>query len=145
MDNTVLKNITKGWEDQKAIVMAGEELSLSKLQELVKDTYKALYELRENTLVPKEICNVLLAMNSFVGMAFEMEEQRETMGCCFAEEIMYIEQALGRGFLGEGFKHEYPTLEMTDIVGNSYVMDFEKDRIESYINALRRDIAQKPN
>ena len=140
--NTSLKQLIQDWDKQTDKVFDLEKLDLSEMQTIIKDTYKVLYELCKEELVPKETVKLFLVMDDFLYFASVMEENELGKGYYCWEEIKYIVDSLKEGFFKSEYPKAYPVMLVTDIADNGYLFDLEKDKIEGYVLAVRETAHQ---
>lgn len=138
METTALKHLTKQWDDIICGVLHLQELSLSKTQRLLKDTYRALTAFHKEELVPKEISKILLRMEEFLYFASLMEEKEKGKSFYHWEELNYVVNALKKGFFDAEYACDYPKLIVTDVLDNEFLIDLEKDRMECLVTLVQK-------
>lgn len=135
--------LIKEWKDMISVVMSLEELSLPKIQELLKETYRILTVFHKSELVPKQISELFLEMENFLYFTSLMEEKEKNTGFYHWQEVFCIVKALEKGFFEGKYRCDFPKLIITDILDNDFLFDFGSDNIEGYIVAFNEVKAQE--
>ena len=77
MNTGFINAIVDEWCEMTNIVLDLKELSFSKIQNLLKETYEILTEYHKEKLIPKEISKLLLEVDSFLYFTSLMEENEK--------------------------------------------------------------------
>ena len=138
MEAFVLDQIIEDWNKAIYTVLHLEDLSLRRLQNLLKETYEALTAYHRETMVPKEMAAILLNMEDFLHFAAMMEENEKGPGYYYWEELFCLITEMKSGFLTGEYACAYPQIKVADCVDNEFLLDLEQDSLEWYITAFRR-------
>ena len=123
MEYKALEQIANEWQQMTSTVMDLQDISLSEIQGLLKDTYQALTAFHNDVLIPKEVCKILLEMEDFLYFASLMEEKEVGESFYHWREIFVISTALKTGFLEGKYECEFPHLQVCDDKENVHIID----------------------
>lgn len=137
MEYKSLHLIKIGWDDMTGTVMDLEEISLTKMQFLLNETFKALISCHKSELVPKEICNIFLSVEDFINITSIIESAEKEEGFYHCLEFRIIINALREGFFSNADVYDYPRLHTSCLSPKSHKFDFEKDTLEDYFSSLK--------
>lgn len=112
------------------LALSMEEISLSEMQELLKDTYYALTKIHKDELIPKDACKMLLAIDEFLYFASMTEDSNGSLTSRQYQNIFHIVSALKEGFFNGEYEEPFPKLKTSDFNQNEIVIDFETDIFE---------------
>lgn len=108
-----------------------EKFSLSEMQILLSDTYKALRTHHKENVAPKEVSNILLEMYEFLYFTSLMEEKEVGVNFYQYQYISSIVAALRKGFFEADYRCEFPELKILDKNNNEFIINFENDIFEN--------------
>ena len=131
MKNKELKQIAYNWKSMTDTVLDLEKFSLSEMQILLSDTYKALRTYHKENVAPKEVSNILLEMYEFLYFTSLMEEKEVGVNFYQYQYISSIVAALRKGFFEADYRCEFPELKILDKNNNEFIIDFENDIFEN--------------
>ena len=131
MENKELKQIAYNWKSMTDTVLDLEKFSLSEMQILLSDTYKALRTYHKENVAPKEVSNILLEMYEFLYFTSLMEEKEVGVNFYQYQYISSIVAALRKGFFEADYRCEFPELKILDKNNNEFVINFENDIFEN--------------
>ena len=131
MKNKELKQIAYNWKSMKDTVLDLEKFSLSEMQILLSDTYKALRTYHKENVAPKEVSNILLEMYEFLYFTSLMEEKEVGVNFYQYQYISSIVAALRKGFFEADYRCEFPELKILDKNNNEFIINFENDIFEN--------------
>ncbi len=136
MTNEVITRTVREWDNMTDAVLELKEFSLSDMQKLLSATYSILYRYHKDSLIPKEITALFVSIYDFLYFASLMEENEKTVDFYNYQGISFIVHVLQTGFLGGNYELAYPRIKIKDISKNSYILDLEKDSLESFFKEL---------
>ena len=92
MNTGFINVIVDEWCEMTNIVLDLKELSFSKIQNLLKETYEILTEYHKEKLIPKEISKLLLEVDSFLYFTSLMEENEKGIDFypCYAGNRYFV-------------------------------------------------------
>lgn len=131
MKNKELKQIAYNWKSMTDTVLDLEKFSLSEMQILLSDTYKALRTHHKENVAPKEVSNILLEMYEFLYFTSLMEEKEVGVNFYQYQYISSIVAALRKGFFEADYRCEFPELKILDKNNNEFIINFENDIFEN--------------
>ena len=131
MENKELKQIAYNWKSMTDTVLDLEKFSLSEMQILLSDTYKALRTYHKENVAPKEVSNILLEMYEFLYFTSLMEEKEVGVDFYQYQYISSIVAALRKGFFEADYRCEFPELKILDKNNNEFMINFENDIFEN--------------
>lgn len=131
MENNELKQIAYNWKSMTDTVLDLEKFSLSEMQILLSDTYKALRTYHKENVAPKEVSNILLEMYEFLYFTSLMEEKEVGVNFYQYQYISSIVAALRKGFFEADYRCEFPELKILDKNNNEFIINFENDIFEN--------------
>lgn len=131
MENKELKQIAYNWKSMTDTVLDLEKFSLSEMQILLSDTYKALRTYHKENVAPKEVSNILLEMYEFLYFTSLMEEKEVGVNFYQYQYISSIVAALRKGFFEADYRCEFPELKILDKNNNEFIINFENDIFEN--------------
>ena len=131
MKNKELKQIAYNWKSMTDTVLDLEKFSLSEMQILLSDTYKALRTYHKENVAPKEVSNILLEMYEFLYFTSLMEEKEVGVNFYQYQYISSIVAALRKGFFEADYRCEFPELKILDKNNNEFMINFENDIFEN--------------
>ena len=131
MKNKELKQIAYNWKSMTDTVLDLEKFSLSEMQILLSDTYKALRTYHKENVAPKEVSNILLEMYEFLYFTSLMEEKEVGVNFYQYQYISSIVAALRKGFFEADYRCEFPELKILDKNNNKFIINFENDIFEN--------------
>ena len=131
MKNKELKQIAYNWKSMTDTVLDLEKFSLSEMQILLSDTYKALRTYHKENVAPKEVSNILLEMYEFLYFTSLMEEKEVGVNFYQYQYISSIVAALRKGFFEADYRCEFPELKRLDKNNNEFMITFENDIFEN--------------
>lgn len=131
MKNKELKQIAYNWKSMTDTVLDLEKFSLSEMQILLSDTYKALRTYHKENVAPKEVSNILLEMYEFLYFTSLMEEKEVGVNFYQYQYISSIVAALRKGFFEADYRCEFPELKILDKNNNEFMINFETDIFEN--------------
>ena len=131
MENKELKQIAYNWKSMTDTVLDLEKFSLSEMQILLSDTYKALRTYHKENVTPKEVSNILLEMYEFLYFTSLMEEKEVGVNFYRYQYISSIVAALRKGFFEADYRCEFPELKILDKNNNEFIINFENDIFEN--------------
>lgn len=131
MENKELKQIAYNWKSMTDTVLDLEKFSLSEMQILLSDTYKALRTYHKENVAPKEVSNILLEMYEFLYFTSLMEEKEVGVNFYQYQYISSIVAALRKGFFEADYRCEFPELKILDKNNNEFMINFENDIFEN--------------
>lgn len=131
MKNKELKQIAYNWKSMTDTVLDLEKFSLSEMQILLSDTYKALRTYHKENVAPKEVSNILLEMYEFLYFTSLMEEKEVGVNFYQYQYISSIVAALRKGFFEADYRCEFPELKILDKNNNEFIINFENDIFEN--------------
>ena len=131
MENKELKQIAYNWKSMTDTVLDLEKFSLSEMQILLSDTYKALRTYHKENVAPKEVSNILLEMYEFLYFTSLMEEKEVGVNFYQYQYISSIVAALRKGFFEADYRCEFPELKILDKNNNEFMIKFENDIFEN--------------
>lgn len=131
MENKELKQIAYNWKSMTDTVLDLEKFSLSEMQILLSDTYKALRTYHKEDAAPKEVSNILLEMYEFLYFTSLMEEKEVGVNFYQYQYISSIVAALRKGFFEADYDCDFPGLKVLDKDGNEIMINFETDIFEN--------------
>lgn len=131
MKNKELKQIAYNWKSMTDTVLDLEKFSLSEMQILLSDTYKALRTYHKENVIPKEVSNILLEMYEFLYFTSLMEEKEVGVNFYQYQYISSIVAALRKGFFEADYRCEFPELKILDKNNNEFIINFENDIFEN--------------
>jgi hypothetical protein len=129
--NKELKQIAYNWKSMTDTVLDLEKFSLSEMQILLSDTYKALRTYHKENVAPKEVSNILLEMYEFLYFTSLMEEKEVGVNFYQYQYISSIVAALRKGFFEADYRCEFPELKILDKNNNEFMINFENDIFEN--------------
>jgi hypothetical protein len=129
--NKELKQIAYNWKSMTDTVLDLEKFSLSEMQILLSDTYKALRTYHKENVAPKEVSNILLEMYEFLYFTSLMEEKEVGVNFYQYQYISSIVAALRKGFFEADYRCEFPELKILDKNNNEFIINFENDIFEN--------------
>lgn len=127
MNTGFINVIVDEWCEMINIVLDLKELSLSKIQNLLKETYEILTEYHKEKLIPKEISKLLLEVDNFLYFTSLMEENEKGVDFYHFQYISSIFEAMKEGFFNSEYTYTFPKLKITDIKKNEHIINFETD------------------
>jgi hypothetical protein len=127
VENNELKQIAYNWKSMTDTVLDLEKFSLSEMQILLSDTYKALRTYHKENVAPKEVSNILLEMYEFLYFTSLMEEKEVGVNFYQYQYISSIVAALRKGFFEADYRCEFPELKILDKNNNEFIINFEND------------------
>lgn len=116
---------TDEWDNMTNKVLDLEQLPVSDMEELIKDTYEILIEYSKDELVPKEIAKLLLRIRHFVEMASAIEFNEKEEGFYYAMDILAIEESMQKVFFEGKYDCEFPKIQIKDINDNVHIINLE--------------------
>lgn len=117
--------ITDGWNNMSNLALSMEEIPLSEMQELLKDTYYTLTKIHKDELIPKDACKMLLAVDEFMCFASITEDSDRSLTSRQYQNIFHIVSALREGFFNGEYEESFPKLKIYGFNQNKIVVDFE--------------------
>ena len=133
--------LIKEWKDITSVVMSLDELPRTKVQQLLKETYRMLTDYHKLGLVPKEIIALFLEMEDFLYFTSIMEGVEKEENFYNWQENFCIIKALEKGFLEGEYECDFPKLIIRS--KKKLLVDFDSDTIEDYIVTFNEDKAQE--
>lgn len=125
MNTGFINVIVDEWCEMTNIVLDLKELSFSKIQNLLKETYEILTEYHKEKLIPKEISKLLLEVDSFLYFTSLMEEKEKGVDFYHFQYISSLFEAMKEGFFNSEYTHAFPELKVSDIKNNEHIINFE--------------------
>lgn len=135
--------LIKEWKDITSVVMSLDELPRTKVQQLLKETYRMLTDYHKLGIVPKEIIALFLEMEDFLYFTSIMEGVEKEENFYNWQENFCIIKALEKGFLEGEYECDFPKLIITNLRKKKLLVDFDSDTIEDYIVTFNEDKAQE--
>lgn len=126
MNNEIL-NLINRWDKKTNKAMMLKDISLSKTQELLKETYRVLTVYHKEECVPKQIVQLFLAMEDFLYFSSLMEEKEKEINFYHWQEIFCIIKTFEKDFLNGNFQYEYPLFLISDVLDKSILINFNED------------------
>lgn len=120
-----IEQLINDWEQQTHNVLSLEEILVSDLQVLLKETYAVLLEYSKNELVPKTITKLFLEIEDFLSFAVMMEEHEKGIGYNDYQKIYAIVAALKKGFFSGDFNCDFPEIQIIDDADNVLTFNLE--------------------
>jgi len=130
--------IANEWSQMSHDILDLKKLSLNRINTLLKETYRILSIYTTDELIPRDICKLIFYMEEFLYFSELMEEKEKGKGYYYFEEFRYLIDTLRDGFFKKEYSNSYPKLIVSDIMDNSYLLDFEEGNFESYVAAVRQ-------
>ena len=115
------------WKEMTYAVLNLKKISLSEMQELLKETYKLLIKFHKQEVIPKELCKLLLEMDGFLYFSSLMEDKEVGIAFYHYQTVSLIVDAFKKGFFNGEYICSYPELEIIDAKKNTIIIDFEKE------------------
>ncbi len=143
MNHNEILEITNQWTDTTYQVLALEEVSMTKVRQLLKETYRILTDYHKLGLVPKEIIALFLEMEDFLYFTSIIEGVEKEKNFYNWQENTSIIKALEKGFIQGEYLSEFPKLIIKNLRDESFLVDFDSDTIEDYIVTFNEDKAQE--
>ena len=130
MNTDTLKITAHRWTDMISAVLKLKKIPLNQLQQLLKDTYKALYYYHECDLVPRELSKVLLEMEVFLDFSAMMENNETEENFYYYQAMYMVVKALEDGFFNGKYECAFPVLKLYDPMKNLHILDLENGSLE---------------
>lgn len=127
MNINTIDSTTSRWDNMTYQALNLQEISLSDIQILLKDTYHILTEVHKDELVPKSICKLLLTMDEFLYFSSMMEANEKGVDFYHYQYISNIVSALKTGFFKGEYEEPFPKLKIYGSEKNEIVIGFEND------------------
>ena len=143
MEAFVLAQIAEDWDRQSSVALTMQEMSLPRMQQLLKETYEVLTAYHRQETIPKEVAKILLNMEDFLYFISMIEEKEKGHGYYYWEELYNAINAMRAGFFAGFYPCEYPMLSITDCLDNTFLFDLEHGNIQDYIALFRQVKAQE--
>ena len=120
-----IKGITREWNDLTGKVIELKDIPVIDIEELIRDTYEVLYKYHKDTLIPKELTEMLLEIEDFVGMSSTMELTEKSEGYYHSFEVLLIMKNMKSAFFKGEYSHKYPELMIYDINNEKHILNLE--------------------
>ena len=130
MDYKKILNTIDQWEEATNIVLSMEDLSLHKMQLILKDTYSILTDFHKSEFVPRAVCELFLQMEEFLYFTSLIERNEKSVDFYHLQVFFSIIKSLRKGFFKGKYECSFPKLKFTDAFGNEFSLDLESDNIE---------------
>ena len=124
-----INDVIDEWKELVGVILGLEPIPQDELQELLKDTYVILRTYHKETLVPKEISELFVAIYEFLYFASAMEDNTENVNYHFMY-LHSIVEALKEGFFDGEYPCAYPKLSILNLYDNEIIIDFEENIFE---------------
>ena len=125
MNINTIDSTTSRWDNMTYQALSLQEISLSDIQILLKDTYHILTEVHKDELVHKSICKLLLTMDEFLYFSSMIETNEKGVDFYHYQYISNIVSALKTGFFKGEHEESFPKLKVYDSEKNETVVDLE--------------------
>ena len=122
MEQTEVSRIARRWSRLSGVVLELKKIPEKQLQQLLKDSYEALYAYHQAELVPKAVASLMLEMGDFLYFASLMEEKEVTVDFYYYQAVDAVIQALKTGFFRGEYPCRFPLLQLR----SGEVLDLEK-------------------
>ena len=122
-----LELIAKKWDSMTTIALNLQELPLAQMQVLLCDTYRALTQFHKDSLVPKEITQILLNIEEYLYFASLMEETEVPAGYYCYRQLCLIVNAFKEGFFNAEYAYAFPQLQIFDDFQNAHIINLERN------------------
>lgn len=133
MENRI-ENAIQEWSRITDTIRYIEETKIPVLQNVLRITYRDLTELKDELLVPKNTCQLMLAMEEFLFYVSTVADAEELPIGDYYQKLFVIIQELENGFLNSNYKSTYPKLEFKGPSNEDIVFDFENDSLEEFVS-----------
>lgn len=128
MERDVIVQVANGWVLLTFEVLGLKKLPSIQIQDLFKRSYAILDHYHKDTMIPKEVSNMISEMDkflSFVSTDFDDDPSYQA--------ALEIADALKLGFFQGKYECAYPMLKVHDDDYEAHILDLEKGRIEDLI------------
>ena len=133
MSNKEITDITNQWTDVTHQILALEDVSMTRVRQLLKETYRILTDYHKSGFVPKEIIALFLEMKDFLYFSSIIEGVEKEENFYNWQENSCIITALEKGFLEGEYKCNFPKLIITNLSDKKLLVDFDSDTIEDWL------------
>ena len=131
MENRI-ENTIKEWDRINDTIRRVQKTKILELQNVLRITYKVLTELKDESLVPKNTCKLMLIMEEFLFYISAVAVAEELPICDHYQKLFSIIQEMENGFLNSNYQSTYPKFEIKGPSNQGIVFDFENDSLEEF-------------
>lgn len=122
-----IKGITREWKYLTGKVIKIEDIPVSDIEELLRDTYEVLYKYHKDTFIPKEVTEMLLEIEDFIGMSSTMEFTEKSEGYYHSFEVLLIIENMNNGFFKGEYSRKFPELMIDDINNKKHILNLNNN------------------
>ncbi|MBR5280869.1 MAG: hypothetical protein IKU26_07890 [Clostridia bacterium] len=121
----VIDKTTRKWSDIIHIVLSAKKVSVSEIQDLLKETYLILTTYQKDICTPKEIARLLLEIDAFLYFLSLMESNESGINFDQYQFIASVVDALKEGFFDSEYLYMFPKLQILINGEIEHVINFE--------------------
>jgi hypothetical protein len=128
-----IKKVTEEWIGMTHKVLDLKRIPTMEIRELFRKSYEVLNCYNKESLVPKELAEMLLEMDGFLYFAAFITDKEFDDYPYLYQAIHSVAEALKSGFFDGNYECEYPLLKVTNAEDRICVLDLEQGCIEELI------------
>lgn len=136
LDEYIIRKVSDHWSELSFAVLEMKRISPSKIQNLLKETYRILIAFHKKNLVPKGISRIFIEMDSFLYFASMIEENEDKIDFYHYRVIHSIVTALKKGYFSGEYECKFPYLRISDDDNMDYIINTDMDFLK---NGLSED------
>ena len=133
IEHAELTQLINKWQGVTGVVLDLDKVDVSKLQELLKETYATLIAYHKNDLVPKEISKLFLGMEDFLYFSSLMEDKECGNGFYYFQKVYTIIDALKDGFFSGDYGCVFPKIKLKNHEESIVVFDMESESFDEMV------------
>ena len=133
MEQKNIKAITEKWIDMTHRTLNLKRIPSIEIRDLFKESYEVLTFYHKDSLVPKEIGEMLLEMDGFLYFASLITDKEFDDNVYFYQAVHSVAESLKLGFFDGNYECAYPLLRVADAEDKIHLLDLEKGYIEELI------------
>ena len=128
-----IKRVTEEWDDMTRRVLDLKRIPSMEIRDLFSKSYHVLDCYHKESLVPKELTEMLLEIDGFLYFAALITDKEFDDDPYLYQAIHSVAEALKKGFFEGKYECKYPLLKVINPEDSICILDLEKGRIEDLI------------
>ena len=133
MNGEEIRKVTEEWVAMTHRVLDLKRIPSIEIRDLFGKSYKVLNYYHKESLVPKELAEMLLEMDGFLYFAALITGKEFDDDPYLYQAVHSVAEALKNGFFDGNYECEYPLLKVINSEDRICILDLEKSYIEELI------------
>lgn len=129
-------SLAKVWDDKTYDILDLKEIVPGEFELLLNRTYELLYKYHKESMIPKELCDLILKEEAFMQFFCILGDKEEKLKKSFAlyRALYSVIEAMKKGFFGGEYNTVYPYLSV-DMDDKICEIDMSKAFIDELMKA----------